>query len=303
MDQPKIERVLRLVMTLAHNHYKTVPELCEEFEISERTFYRYLDTLRSAGLNIQKDNEHGIYKLTSMPDNLVGIQDLVYFSEEEAYLLKAAIESIHETNIIKQNLKKKLYSVYNTKSLVDVVLRKENHDNVHNLLQGIEQQKAVVLCNYSSAHSNSTSDRLVEPIAFTPNFIQVWCYELESSRVKLFKVARIESVRVTERRWANADKHKTGFLDIFRMHSSNVTDIRLKMSVRAANLLMEEYPLAERDMKKISDNRWLLETKVCGFEAVTRFILGLADDIEILENQDLKDYVKMRAKQLSYRFD
>ncbi|MCQ2264601.1 MAG: WYL domain-containing protein [Bacteroidales bacterium] len=303
MDQPKIERVLRLVMTLAHNHYKTVANICEEFDISERTFYRYIDTLRSIGLMINKDEEHGIYKLTSMPEKFMGIQDLVYFSEEEAYVLKAAIESISETNIIKQNLKEKLYSIYKTKAVADVVLKKENNNNVHNLLEAIEQKKVVKLRNYQSAHSNSLSDRLVEPFAFTPNFIQIWCYELDSNRIKLFKVSRIGDVEITLKSWKHEDKHESGFLDIFRMSGPKASDIKLKMSVRAANLLMEEYPLSVKYLSKISENRWLLETKVCGFKAVTRFILGLADDIEIIESQELINYVKMKVTTLSDRFN
>lgn len=303
MDQPKIERVLRLVMTLAHNHYKTVPMICDEFEISERTFYRYLDTLRCAGMAISKDPEHGIYKLTSMPEKLMDIEDLVYFSKEEAYVLKSAIESINETNIIKQNLKKKLYSVYDSKIVADVVLKKGGNNNVHDLLEGIEKRKVVILRNYNSANSNSTSDRIVEPFAFTPNFIQVWCYELDSQKVKLFKVARIENVEITDKNWTHAYKHETGFLDIFRIHSKHTYPIKLKMSVRAANLLMEEYPMSEEHLTKISDNRWLLETSVCGFEAVTRFILGLADDIEIIESQELKDHIKQKAKHLYDKYE
>ena len=46
MDQPKIERVLRLMMMLTSNNRYTIEELGEKLETSPRTIYRYLDTLR-----------------------------------------------------------------------------------------------------------------------------------------------------------------------------------------------------------------------------------------------------------------
>jgi len=36
------------------------------------------------------------------------ISELIHFTEEEAYILKSAIESIDENNILKQNLEEKV---------------------------------------------------------------------------------------------------------------------------------------------------------------------------------------------------
>lgn len=38
-------------------------------------------------------------------------------------ILKSAIENIDDTNMLKQNLKRKLYSVYDNKTLADTVVR------------------------------------------------------------------------------------------------------------------------------------------------------------------------------------
>ena len=68
--------------------------------------------------------------------------------------------------------------------------------------------------------------------------------------------------------------------------------IKLLLGVRAHNLLIEEYPLAERDVIRCEDGRWMLDTVVQGFAGVGRFVLGLAHDIEIVESDELKNYLK-----------
>lgn len=56
MDQPKLERLLRLVMLLTANTYYTVDELAERMETSPRSICRYLDTFKSAGFVIYKED-------------------------------------------------------------------------------------------------------------------------------------------------------------------------------------------------------------------------------------------------------
>jgi predicted DNA-binding transcriptional regulator YafY len=43
----------------------------------------------------------------------------------------------------------------------------------------------------------------------------------------------------------------------------------------------------------------MLTTHVCGFEGITRFILGLYDDIEIIESDELKEFVKNKIKKIA----
>ena len=52
MDQPKIERVLRLLSLMAGNMDYTLEDLAERLETSTRSIYRYLDTFKEAGFRI-----------------------------------------------------------------------------------------------------------------------------------------------------------------------------------------------------------------------------------------------------------
>ncbi len=299
MDQPKLERLLRVMKMLTANNSLTVDEIAEQLSISPRSVYRYIDTFREAGFVIKKKNN--CIKLDKSSPYFKDISDLLHFSPEEAYILKEAIESIDENNVLKQNLKKKLYTVYNYNILAETIVNGKNGRNVERLVESIESRRPVILRNYSSAHGNDIRDRCVEAFAFTTNYVQVWCYCPDENCNKLFKVSRIGSVDIQPGYWKHTRKHKTGKIDIFRMNSSETFHITLKLGLRAMNLLVEEFPLAAPQLRKLPGNQWLLDTDVCSPEGVGRFVMGLPEDIEIINSPELRDYivnnlVKMKNK-------
>lgn len=290
MDQPKIERLLRLMKMLTANVEYSVDDIADRLDMSRRTIYRYIDTFRDAGFVIKKSGN--CIRLDKESPHFKDISQLVHFTEEEAVILRRAIESIDDTNLLKQNLKRKLYSVYDSRTLADTIVKGQNSSNVHSLIEAMEEQRQVILHDYQSSHS--IRNRIVEPYAFTTNYVNVWCYDTEDGHCKIFKTARIGRVEITTTPWQHSDNHQEGFIDIFRMIAqpdATLTPVTLRLGLLSYNLLMEEYPLAEKYIEQISPNHWLLKTKVANMQGVGRFVIGLLDDIEIIESPELKQYI------------
>ncbi len=65
----------------------------------------------------------------------------------------------------------------------------------------------------------------------------------------------------------------------------------LELDTRAKSLLLEEYPLAERDLHR-EDGKWILRTTVQALEGVGRFVIGLAADVKVVEGERLVEYVR-----------
>lgn len=289
MDQSKLERLLRLMKLLTANTTYDIDQLAERLQMSRRTVYRYIDTFREAGFVIKKSGN--CIRLDKESPHFRDISQLVHFTEEEAVILKSAIENIDDTNMLKQNLKRKLYSVYDNKTLADTVVRGKNSPNIRTLIEAIDEHRQVILHGYQSAHGGEVRDRRVEPFAFTTNYVQVWCYDPEAHACKLFKTSRIGAVLPLGDEWAHEAEHREGFMDVFRMNGHDRHRIRLRLGMLAHNLLVEEYPLAERDLAPDGESHWLLETEVAGFAGVARFVAGLLDDVEIVDSPELKRYV------------
>jgi hypothetical protein len=106
-------------------------------------------------------------------------------------------------------------------------------------------------------------------------------------------MSRIGSVDVLNEAWQHTDKHIEGYIDVFRMTGFDQYRVRIRLGMMAHNLLLEEYPLAERDTTKDGDG-WVLDTMVCNYRGVGRFVLGLMDDVEVLESEEFKKYLRTK---------
>lgn len=290
MDQPKIERLLRLMKMMSGNINYTIDELADKLGTSYRSIYRYIDTFKESGFVVEKLHSN-VYKLGKMPRTYVDLKNLIYFSEEEAYIVNSLINSLDSTNMLKTNLKKKLSAVYGSTSIINYVQKKELAEHIELLGQAIREKKRVILKSYESSHSHEVSDRFIEPFEFTTNCIDVWGYDLEKKENRVFKISRIGRVSLLDDSWCNEERHEKSKTDCFRISSFKQSRVKLELSIMAKNLLIEEYPLAEKDIRKEGD-KWILETMVSGMEGVGRFFLGLAHEIKVLESDELKEYTR-----------
>ncbi len=297
MDQPKIERVLRLMKLMTSANRYTVEELAERLDTSYRSIYRYIDTFKEVGFVVHKE-EGGVYRLGKESPYFKDISQLIHFTDEEAHIVNQLIGALDDTNMLKQNLRRKLSSVYNCTSLANSIVKGKNAENVNHIIEAIEEHRQVVLHDYSSSHTGSKRDRLVEPIAFTTNYVQIWCYDTSDSKTKLFNTARIGSVEVLSSEWQHEAEHHCGYIDIFRNMGFEQMRVQLRLGVMAHNLILEEYPLSERDLTQFDDTHWLLDTLVCNYAGVGRFVAGLIEDIEIVDSPDFIEYLRQKQRVL-----
>ena len=292
--------MLRLMKLMTANVNYTVNDLAERLGTTYRSIYRYIDTFKDAGFVVQK-LDGGIYKLGKESRYFKDISQLVHFTDEEAHIVNQLIEGLDDTNTLKQNLRRKLTSVYNCTSMATSIVKGRNATNVNMLLEAMEMRRQVKLRDYASSHTGVVRDRVVEPFGFTTNYVQLWCYEPESGMNKLFKISRIGAVVMLDEEWQHADNHAEGYIDIFRMTGFEQHRVQLRLGLLARNLLIEEYPLAERDITRLDDGRWLLDTKVCNFVGIGRFVMGLAEDIEVL-TPEFDAYIKATLERIYSRY-
>lgn len=290
MAQTKITKLLRLMKLLTGNVNRTINQLAVDMGTTPRTIYRYIDTIREAGFVVNKLYGN-VFAMGKVARGLSDFNRLVYFTEEEAYITAKLIESIDNNNSLKRDLQRKLASVYDSTSIGNYIDNPANAANVESLADAIRRRKQVVLKEYESAHSDAIRDRLVEPIEFTANMIDVWAYDIDKGENRMFKVMRIQEVVVTNDDWGFKSKHKVLTPDVFRMTGPLNETLTLQLNTRAKSLLLEEYPLAEKDIRR-ENSKWILSTTIHSLEGAARFVIGLAGDIKILDGPKLIDYIR-----------
>ena len=290
MDQPKIERMLRIIQLLAGNTNHSLDELADTLGLSRRTMFRYLDTLKGAGFVIQRIDE-GVYKIVSYEKEYTDLSQLVYFSQEEAIIVSHLIENLSSSNAMKAGLKQKLAAVYDSTSIGDYIQNKGKSDVIDVLAKAIKNKKQVKLIGYSSAVTNATRDYVVEPYTFTRDYVDIWACDTASGHNKMFKISRMGDVEMLGD-WEIEDKHGAKSIDSFRMSGDGepIEHVKLKLTLRAKNLLVEEFPITEYEVYQVK-RTWYWEGDINAFEGIGRFVMGLAKEIEIIMAPALKNWL------------
>lgn len=289
MEQPKIEKIFNLIRMMSGKKTFTVGELAEKMDTSYRSIYRYIDTFRSAGFVVEKI-QGSTYRIVKMPSSFKNFDKLVYFTEEEAAVINSLIENLEKTNSFKTTLRKKLSAIYDRTDILNATPKHPTAIKLFALNDAMHKKKRVVLKSYESAHSGTVLDRTVEPYRYTEGCMAIWAYDVENKDCRIFKVSRIGKVQITDIDWQNESEHRDGFVDAFRMAGTERYHVRLELSLRAKNLLAEEFPLAVKDIRMEND-KWIYEGDVTHMAGIGRFVIGLIRDIRILESDELRSYI------------
>lgn len=292
----KTIQFLRVIITLSRGRYYTIKMLCEELEIDTRTIYRYVNDLKESGFfTFEKRGKK--FRLSQKSLFWVNVINSLYISDDEALKLDKLLENVDDQDKTLKMLKRKVrHIVGNYVAPLDNDADAHLVQNSERLQAAIDSKSMCLLRGYTSLHSQTKSDRLVEPFRFLGSKNDVRCYELATQMNKTFKVSRCESVEVLDVNWQFEKRHKQVFTDIFHFSDENKTRVRLLLGTTAKTILLEEYPEAEEFLMPHTDGRWMLDAEYCSMKGVGRFYMGLFDDIEIVGSPEFREYLRERIK-------
>lgn len=300
MELEKLGRQLQLLLLLTQNVTLTVDDLGKELNMSRRTIYRYIDTFKSLGFNMTKTGTK--YRIEHTSPFLKRLITGIQFTDDEALLISQALNSVYDNSQQMRALRDKLAQVYNPELLARHGMSERFAANLTTLYACMREERVALIENYDSPSSGKVSNRIVEPYLFLNNNEEVRCYELASHTNKTFKLGRMESVVPLDIFWTNKKEHQPFFTDLFHFSGEKRTPVTLLLGHLATNVLLEEYPAAESRLTVEPDGRHRIEMEVCSMKGVGRFVLGLADDIEVVNSPELTDYLRTCAENARKKF-
>jgi proteasome accessory factor C len=296
LNQHKILRVFKLISLLKKAPAKSTRNIALMIDITERTVYRYIDLIKEIGFDVKKDknNKYSI----KHDDN--GANE--YFTLEEAQLIKELLFSSAKSSVLIEGIIKKLIVKSDLDMEANHLINSNNGKMVAQINKAILNQKQVVLQKYFSANSNNISNRIIEPIQFTNNYQMLCAYEIASQQNKLFSLERMSAVLITDKSFEFSGFHHFEKPDAFGFANIDNKKIKvdLKLNLRAYVILKEEYPMVIPYIKldnKSKTYRLLLE--VNNPKPITRFVLGLLDEITILGSEEFIVHLKNFVSQLT----
>lgn len=279
-----------MLLMLTENRQWTIDMMCQRLGLQRRNIYYYLEFFKQAEFGVKKRN--GYYYISRQSPFISKLCDVVKFSDAEAITIRRLLDASDSKDPLIQSIKNKLERFYDFNVIEKTMLNKEQAKMVQKIYEAITNENMVIIHDYSSPHSSSVSDRLVEPFLLMNGNRDLRAYELSSKMNKTFRISRMGRIELTDRSWENSNKHRQMFTDYFNFSGEQPTEVRLRLDQLSYNVLMEEYPQAERDITPDDDGmHWHFTPSVCSMLGIGRFVLGLFDHIEIIDSPELTNYI------------
>lgn len=296
MRHDKLEKQLDLLLMLVENNNYTAQDLCERLGVTRRNLYYYLEFFRLAGFNVIKTGY--FYRLDRQSPFFKRLHESIDFTEQEAIFLRKILSGTDTDNPMVRQIQRKLDSFYDLRILTDVKLQAQMAKNISTIYEAIKLKQLVRLKNYSSPHSHTTTDRIIEPFLFLNDNTDIRGFELASGKNKTYKISRMESVEIIDLLWSNEDKHRQLKTDIFLFSGEETMPVHLRLGQLAYNLLKEEYPQSIDYIKYIGNQQWDLQLEVCDYRGIGRFVMGLWNDVQVLGDERFKAYLRQNIRQM-----
>lgn len=281
-NQHKILRVLQLIALLKKAPPKSIRFLAGVLESTDRTVYRYLDLVKELGFELHKDHNNKF--------QIVGGDEYqqISFSDEEVLLLRDLVMTTGKDNKLRDSLLQKIYLQSELAIQGNQILKANLGKMVEKINSSITENKRILLKGYHSLNTQKISDRIIEPITLTDNYNSVCGFEVETQLNKYYNLERITEVIQLEEEQQFHQLHQLDEMDVFGFSEKNGQkfNVELLVSLRAYILLKEQYPKIENHItKEINSEKYKVKIDVNNPKPITRFILGLKEDIEVIGSE------------------
>lgn len=290
IPQAKLLRLFQIISLLKTGKW-SIKGIAQRFDASDRTIYRYIKLLEAVDFPVEKGFDNLYFILSSEDDPTKAI-----FTIEEMKLMKKLIQTEVGDNPLKGLLLKKLSLNSEMDIVPRLIVNARLGKLVDQIAQAIRNKKQVILKDYHSANSSSIKDRLIEPIEFGDNYQTIMSFDTKDKECKQFKLDRIGEVLEMDTNFKFEQLHQKSVADIFGMTGKNNTWITLQLKMKAYLLLREDHPLSITYFEKVEDGLYQFHGPINNFEGIARFVLGLLDEVKIIQPAEFKEYIRSKLK-------
>jgi proteasome accessory factor C len=287
-----VYRIFKLIRLLNSYPRRTVKQLESLVGGSKSALYRDLKMLDRLGYPIETDG-HGRKYLqfpfqkgkssVLEPDELFFLQD---------HLQQTAGDSPQAQTILhKFNLNLSMIP------LADALPQLHANRILQLIRTGIETRSCLLLKGYQSLSSETVSDRRIEPLEITEDYRYLIGWDLDKDRQSQFKIARITDINFLDQKVQ--PQRVASPTDLFGLTGDKWLDVKLKLSNLAHHLLVEEFPHSRPFIKRRREGVFF-EGQVRHWKGIGRFVLGLPGEIEVVQPEAFKAYLRERVEGLHY---
>lgn len=295
----KESRLFQILYYILDKGRVTATELAEKFEVSERTIYRDIDWISSAGIPIftSKGRNGGIEIDSSY------VLKKAILSDEERDKMVIALKTLEDTDFLHRNeLISKLSSLFqvNNENWIEVDLTNwqcnKSYKKVFDSLKNSIMSKKIISMNYFNGNSKQ-SKRTVKPIRLLFKgqdwYLYGFCMLREDFR--FFKLSRIKNLEILD------TVYDDDFSDITinkELEYENMINLKLKFDKKIAFRVYDELSDAI-----IEDDEYIYADLSLPDNSITySYILSFANYAEVIEPEKIRRKIKEIINEMGERY-
>lgn len=319
----QVERQWRIMQILLSSHYgKTVKELAERFECSQRTIYRDLETLQLAGFPIYNEREDGANRWFLMDrttqrvpipfsyaelvalyfsrDLLKVFRDTVFYDALDSLFEKITVTLPPESIRYLDRVRKTLFA-----SLKPSGTCTPNRDIIARLNEAAIAGKAVEMDYYTMSRKDETR-RMMDPYQLcflNGSFYLIGFCHLRQD-VRTFALDRISNLVVTEQGFSvPGDFTMEDFLkSSFGIQRGEPQRIRIRFDTDAAGYIREKTWHESQSITDEMDGGIVLQIDVAATDEIKNWIRSWGAHAEVLAPESLRAKIRVELLAAAARY-
>lgn len=294
----QINRLFQIVYILINKGMVTASELAEKFEVSNRTIYRDIDVLSSAGIPVytSKGKGGGIGLL----DQFVLNKSLLSEKEQEEVLV--GLQCLTVTGFTVDSILSKLSTLFCKENLnwIEVDFSSwgsgEYEKNKYALLKSAILNSKMIQFDYYNANGEK-STREVEPMQFLFKnrawYINGFCLARRANRI--FKISRIKNLKITEIKFDRGRNNEKFENEMTHYVENNAIHIKLKIDHYFAFRVYDEF--RRGDITKNDDGSFDVNIYYAEDEWLYSYLLSFGCYAEVIEPEYIRNELIKKLEQ------
>ncbi len=300
----QISRLFEIVYILMNKKNTTARELCERFEVSQRTIYRDIEVLCQAGIPIYttKGKGGGI----SLMENFV-LNKSVLSEQEQNEILSALNLFKVTTNEDNGQVLSKLGALFGNKrsDWIEVDFSNWNSTEEDKYKFSLLKNAIINNCVISFQYYNSNGEksvRSVEPykLVFRSQAWYLFGYCRNRKDIRYFKVSRIRELHQENEHFQMNQKAYRSCSEppVTVMYKS--LSVHLRISSEMGFRVYDEFP--EEAIRLEADGSFDIRTTLGEGRWLAGYLMSFEDYLEVLEPQQLREEMARKYKNALNRY-
>lgn len=320
----KLQALLRLINMLNMGQAPSANAVAKMLNVSRRTLFRYMDTLRESGMNIEWSRGAGYHvknQLLTKPIELqlgevLGLVLLTHLAKTELGMepIRDADEAVRK---LISNLPEELQDFYRD-AVKDISIDpgvgpekavQKTQEELYPQLQQSIQEHWICDMVYQSPPENVDEDYRIHPymLYYAKRTWYLFAYSVEHLEVRIFKVGRIQSLTPTKTRFQEPKppfrpSQKLGKAwQLIREDERHQVELLFKPLV--ATNVSEVRWHSSQDSEVLADGSCRMTFEVDGLREISWWICGYAGQVEVVSPPALRTMVRDMLREAADQYD